>query len=334
MTARRARAATAGVVLFVVLCFLGSWFVAASLRVFSLNVEPGPMGTRLFATSLLYAVTMGWQPAVATWVVRRWVDPPDQLDMGLRPSRTAFSVAGVVAALVIAAAATSVALAAEALGILAPGTMNGAAEVPLAASDPSTGTYLSMAAAFLGTLLLVWTQSFSEEVGWRGYFLPRLMELLGSWRGLLLHGAVWGLWYAPVLFFSTYGPQAAFGSAGRSLGFVVTCMLLGTLFGWLRLASRSITPVVLTNAVLTLAAGLPYVIHGIDAGQRSAVYGPLGWVVLVVVITALAASRWRFAIRIPEPLVLQQHGAGTAPPARVWVVREPRRPPGDPRSLN
>jgi hypothetical protein len=30
-----------------------------------------PLGTRLFTASLLYAVTMGWQPLVATLVVRR-----------------------------------------------------------------------------------------------------------------------------------------------------------------------------------------------------------------------------------------------------------------------
>lgn len=333
MTRRRAREATAGLVLFVALSFLGSWFVAAALRVFALNVQPGPLGTRLFATSLLYAVTMGWQPAVATWVVRRWVDPPDQLDVGLRSTRGVFSVAGVLGALAVAASATAIAWAAVAAGVLDRATFNGAAEAPLPASPPHAEGLLPMAAAFAGTLILVWTQAFSEEIGWRGYFLPRLMELLGSWRGLLLHGAAWGLWYAPVLFFSTYGPQAAFGSAERSLGFVVTCMLLGTLLGWLRLASRSVMPVVLANAVLTLAAGLPYVIHGIDAGLRSAVYGPVGWLVLVVAITALAASRWRAAVRVPDPLILQP-GAGAAPPARLWLVRRHRPPPGGPRSLN
>lgn len=331
MTARQARAATAGIVLFVVLSFLGSWFVAAALRVFSLNVEPSAMGTRLFATSLLYAVTMGWQPAVATWVVRRWVDPPDRLDLGLRPTRGVFSVAGVLAALAIAASATAVAWAAGAAGLLDRATLNGTAE-PLGASAPPAGGLLPVTAAFLGVLVLVWVQAFSEEIGWRGYFLPRLMELLGSWRGLLLHGAVWGLWYAPVLFFSTYGPQAALGSAGRSLAFAVTCMLLGTLLGWLRLASRSITPVVLANAVLTLAAGLPYVLHGLDAGLRSAVYGPAGWLVLLLAIAALAVSRWRAAVRAPEPLVIQH--AASAPPVRLYVVRERDDRPRDPRSLN
>jgi heme A synthase len=47
--------ATAGLILFVALSFLGSWCVAASLRVFDLTVSPATIGTRLFTTSLLYA---------------------------------------------------------------------------------------------------------------------------------------------------------------------------------------------------------------------------------------------------------------------------------------
>lgn len=133
-------------------------------------------------------------------------------------------------------------------------------------------------------------QALAEEIGWRGYFLPGAMERFGRWRGLILHGAVWGLWYAPVLFFASYGRLDPFGSVGRSLGFIVTCALLGTLFGWLRLASRSVVPVVLANTTLTLAAGLPYVVHGVDAGLRSAAFGPAGWLVLAAVIGGLLLS--------------------------------------------
>ncbi len=96
--------------------------------------------------------------------------------------------------------------------------------------------------AFLGTLALVVGQAFTEEIGWRGYFLPRAMERFGRWGGLVIHGAVWGLWYAPVLFFSSHGQLAWFDSIARSLGFVLSCVLLGTLLGWLRLASRSVLP--------------------------------------------------------------------------------------------
>lgn len=324
--------AAAGLALFVVLSFLGSWFVAAALRVFGLTVAPSAFGTRLFTTSLLYALTMGFQPLAAAWVVRRWVDPPDQLDLGLRPTRLVFSVFGALAALALAAFATLVAWLAVVAGIAAPSALHGSAEAELSSGVASVSELFVLLFAFAGTVLLVWAQAFAEEVAWRGYFLPRAMERLGGWRGLALHGVVWGLWYAPVLFFASYGPLAPSASLGRGLGFVVTCALLGTLLGWLRLASQSLLPTVVSNATLTLAAGLPYVVHGVDAGLRSAAFGPAGWLVLLAAIGGLLLSKWRAVVRAPEPPLPP---ATPAPALRAFLWVTPRAEPvARDRSLN
>jgi membrane protease YdiL (CAAX protease family) len=279
--------ASAGVALFVALSFLGSWFVAATLRVFDLSVTAESVGARLFLCTLLYALTMGWQPIVATWVVRRWIDPPDRLDLGLRPGRPVFSLVGGLGAIALAASAMVVASMLVTLGLLS-------AEAQV--EEPSS---LSALGAFVLAVPLIWVQAFAEEVGWRGYFLPRAMERFGRWEGLVLHGAVWGLWYAPVLFFTSYGRLDSLGAVEKSLGFIVTCVLLGTLFGWLRLVSKSLVPVVLANTTLTLAAGLPYVMNGVDAGLRSAAFGPPGWVVLVLAIAGLLFSKWKHAVQVP-----------------------------------
>lgn len=75
----------AGIVLFITLSFLGSWLVATTLRFAGAAVAPEPLGPRLFTTSLLYRLTMGWPPIVATWFVRRWVDLPCHLDLACGP---------------------------------------------------------------------------------------------------------------------------------------------------------------------------------------------------------------------------------------------------------
>jgi membrane protease YdiL (CAAX protease family) len=342
MTAEARRRATAGLALFVALSFLGSWFVAAALRVFELNVAPGAIGTRLFTTSLLYAITMGWQPLLATYLVRRWIDPPDAVDLGLRPARRIFSVVGAVAALGFVVAALALAWGVARLGHVAVPALHGSAEAAsasAAAGRPSASALLALPLAFAGTLVLLWLQAFTEEVGWRGYFLPRAMERLGRWPGLFLHGAVWGAWYAPVLFFTSYGPGGGAGSLGKSLAFVVTCVLVGTLLGWLRLASRSLAPVIVANAALTLGAGLPYVVHGLDAGLRAAALGPAGWALLALAIAALARSRFRLAVQTPARLVPLDDAA--APPAspflplrQVWSLLEAPRRGGDRDLLN
>ena len=59
--------------------------------------------------------------------------------------------------------------------------------------------------------------------------------------------------------------------------------------------SRSIVPPGVANAVITIGAGFPILMHGGDAGLRAAIYGPAGWVPMLVVIAlimrALAPGR-------------------------------------------
>jgi hypothetical protein len=72
------------------------------------------------------------------------------------------------------------------------------------------------------------------------------------------------------------------------------------MLGWLRLASKSIIPAVLANGVLTLVAGLPFVLRGIEVGAPSAVFGPAGWLLMLTVVLALALSGTRRAVATPS----------------------------------
>lgn len=65
---------------------------------------------------------------------------------------------------------------------------------------PSSPWYI-LGLFLLTCLLTPWINSivaFGEELGWRGFLLPRLMPL-GKTKAYLLLGVIWGLWHAPLI---------------------------------------------------------------------------------------------------------------------------------------
>lgn len=78
-----------------------------------------------------------------------------------------------------------------------------------------------------------------EELAYRGYALPVLAALAGSWPAILLSAAAFAVMHAY---------QGGLGVARTGL--------LGVLLGWAFLASGSLWPVVLAHALLDILAGI------------------------------------------------------------------------------
>jgi membrane protease YdiL (CAAX protease family) len=95
------------------------------------------------------------------------------------------------------------------------------------------------------------TTSLTEEIGWRGYLLPRLTRL-GGRRALLLSGLLHGIWHLPVMLLtSLYHPA---GSRWVVVPmFLVAVTALGVFYGWLRLQTDSVWPAVLAHSAHNVA---------------------------------------------------------------------------------
>lgn len=96
--------------------------------------------------------------------------------------------------------------------------------LPVIGSSPR-GELLSVAvSAFLvSSLSNPW-----EEVGWRGFALPRLQERYAAWVASLILGVFWGLWHLP-LFFWKGNPMADYPFFPWFAGIVA----LSFLYTWL-----------------------------------------------------------------------------------------------------
>ena len=92
--------------------------------------------------------------------------------------------------------------------------------------------------------------AFGEEFGWRGYMMPKLIELVGMPKALIIGGIIWGLWHAPL---TCVGHNFGMDYPGFPyVGIIVMCLfctLLGTILMYVTVKTNSVWPAAFMHAV-------------------------------------------------------------------------------------
>ena len=116
------------------------------------------------------------------------------------------------------------------------------------------------------------TSGLGEEVGWRGYLLPKLFERFKSNKAIWVSGLVWAIWHYPFVIFLFSSSMSDLSLAEKvpailvSLaGFTMTIIGQGFIYAWLLKQTQSVFIAILYHAmgntlatifgVETLAAG-------------------------------------------------------------------------------
>lgn len=108
--------------------------------------------------------------------------------------------------------------------------------VPLLVSNLSTGLAIAFALAL------------GEEIGFRGYALPRLLQL-GTTKALFLAGLMFALWHFPLMLLTPVYPILGnWLVVGPVL--LLTLTFAGVFYGYLRLSSNSIWPSTLAHGII------------------------------------------------------------------------------------
>jgi uncharacterized protein len=165
---------------------------------------------------------------------------------------------------------------------------------------PASAGFMLAAQLALALVLAPFINSIfalGEELGWRGFLAPALVARMGLVRGVLLHGAIWGVWHAPLIGLGGHNyPQHPL--PGIFL-FIAFCTGYGTFLAWLRQGSRSVWPATLAHATLNAVGGIPLlVLTGVDAGVSGVAWSPVGLVLLALLTPFLLM---RMGTRASEP---------------------------------
>ena len=117
--------------------------------------------------------------------------------------------------------------------------------------------------------------ALGEEIGWRGFLYPQLKDSLGTTRGRILGGIIWGAWHWPLIWLIGYEYGTAY------IGFPVTGMLLfcvitvalGLICDLLYERSGSIWMPSVFHGAFNAAAGIPLMVCKVLTGS-SRLLGP------------------------------------------------------------
>ncbi|MEG0340019.1 MAG: CPBP family intramembrane glutamic endopeptidase, partial [Oscillospiraceae bacterium] len=92
---------------------------------------------------------------------------------------------------------------------------------------------------------------FGEELGWRGYLLPKMSQKFKLVPMLLINGLIWGLWHAPI---TIIGHNYGVGYWGYPftgiLAMCVFCTVIGTLLSYLTVKTHSCIPAAIAHSSL------------------------------------------------------------------------------------
>jgi uncharacterized protein len=118
---------------------------------------------------------------------------------------------------------------------------------------PEDGILDSLINLLIQVVILMFTFSLAEEIGMRGYLLPKLLPL-GRTRALALSGLVFATWHMPLILLTPFFP---IGNELISVPlFYATVVAATFVYGYLRLYTGSVWPASLAHAVHNAAWGV------------------------------------------------------------------------------
>jgi membrane protease YdiL (CAAX protease family) len=151
-----------------------------------------------------------------------------------------------------------------------------------------SGAYANLGAVgytFLSTIIIV---GLFEEVGWRGFALPRLERRLDAiWAALVL-GVLWALWHLPELISDATRQRPP-------LQFLVWALALSVIFTWLYNSTNGSLPIVIICHAAIDTAGRYLLLEFSEQSYQVVWWFMVGLYVAIAIIVVVVAGPKRLS---------------------------------------
>ena len=130
--------------------------------------------------------------------------------------------------------------------------------------------------------------ALGEELGWRGFLVPKLAERLSFTGTAIVSGIIWASWHMPLIIFADYngGTPTLYSIAC----FAVMVVGISVPLAWLRLRSGSLWPAALLHASHNLFIQGFFDVVTVDTGPTKYLLSEFG----AVLALAAAITGWMF----------------------------------------
>ena len=139
--------------------------------------------------------------------------------------------------------------------------------------------------------------TMGEELGWRGYLLPKMRIFLSDRNALVITGVIWGIWHLPVIAMGHNYGTSYWGYPWLGiLAMIVFCVSLGIIEGYISIKLQSAIPAAMIHSTVNAGAALPiYLLKGsyntLLGPAITGLIGGLPFIVLAVILLIKAGSK-------------------------------------------
>lgn len=152
----------------------------------------------------------------------------------------------------------------------------------------------------LGGSVLFLLMAAGEEIGWRGFLVPALARTMQLGRIVLVSGAIWVVYHAPLILFGEYHNLSS-PRWYSTLCFSVMATSVALILAWLRLRTASVWPAAILHASHGLYVQAFFDQVTVDTGATHWFTGEFGAALAVTTaVTAWVFWRARAQVSLPD----------------------------------